>query len=842
MPCHPFRWLLRYRIAALPPLALMLASGLATASRHATAADSIAVLPPAITLRGPESSHAVIVQRRIGDDLGEQLRGDVSFASSDKGVVTVRDGRLYPVADGQATVTATAGGATASVAVVVEGVDQPTSWTFRHDVQPILAKMGCNSGACHGALAGKGGLKLSLRGYDTLRDWRTITRQARGRRVELADPGRSLIVAKPSGAMPHKGGLRFDVDSRPYQILTEWIADGALPPTDEDPVFERLEILPATVILQPGKQQQVVVRAHFSDGNVRDVTPFVKFAATNDAVATVADDGQLTVSGFGEGAVTAWYSSKIAIARVTSPYDQEIAPQVFADAPRRNFIDELVLRQLQRLNLPPSPPASEAEFLRRASLDATGTLPTAVEVKAFLADPSPEKRDTLIESLLSRSEFVDYWTYKWSDMLLLSGQKLRPEPIKTYYQWIRQRVARNQPWDDLVREIVTAQGSTFENGAANFYSLHQDPENMSENVSQAFLGLSIACAKCHNHPLEKWTNDQYYAMANMFSRVRAKGWGGDARSGDGKRTLFVVEKGDLIQPLTGIAQRPAPLDGEPLEFDDTEDRRVHLAAWLTAPENPYFARSITNRVWANFYGVGLVEQVDDMRDSNPASNEALLQAAADFLVDHQFDLKALMREIMQSATYQRSSKPLKENAAEKRFYSRYYPRRLMAEVLLDAISQVADVPTDFTEIAFKGADRQKTDFYPKGTRAIQLYDAAVGSYFLSTFGRNERQITCECERSDEPSMVQVLHISNGDTINQKLRSDASRVQQFIAGGLPNYAMIEQAYLVALSRFPTDDEMQRLLGVMNATDPAEHHVVIEDLFWSILSSREFLFNH
>lgn len=830
------------RRCVLLGLALICAPSAWLRCGQASADDVIAILPAEITLRGRESSHGILVQRRLGDDVGQQLNTEVELKSSDETVVQVRDGRLFPVANGQATVTATSPGAMASVAVAVEGMDTPPAWSFRHDVQPILAKMGCNSGACHGALAGKGGLKLSLRGYDTMRDWQTITRQARGRRIELADPGRSLIVAKPSGAMLHGGGLRFDVDSRPYRILTEWIADGAAPPADSDPQLARLEILPATVILQPGQQQQVLVRAHYADGNVKDVTPFVKFASTNDAVATVSDDGRLTVSGYGEGAVTAWFSSRIVIARVTSPYDQKIPAGIFADAPRRNFIDELVLKQLQRLNLPPSPPASDAEFLRRAYLDTIGTLPTAVEVREFLADATVDKRDRLIEALLTRGEFVDYWTYKWSDMLLLSGQNLRPEPIKTYYKWIHDRVARNQPWDEFVREIVTAQGSTFENGAANFYSLHQDPENMSENVSQAFLGLSIACAKCHNHPLEKWTNDQYYAMANMFARVRAKGWGGDARSGDGKRTLYVVEKGELIQPLTGIAQRPAPLDGEPLEFADPEDRRVHLAAWLTSPDNPYFARSITNRVWANFFGVGLVEQIDDMRDSNPASNDALLQAAAQFLVEHQFDLKALMRAILQSATYQRSSKPLPENQAEQRFYSRYYPRRLMAEVLLDAISQVTDVPTEFTEIAFKGADRQKTDFYPRGTRAIQLYDAAVGSYFLSSFGRNERQITCECERSAEPSMVQVLHLSNGDTINKKLQGKGSRVEQFLNSDLPTYSMIEQAYLVALSRFPTDHEMQRLLAVINETNAAERRLVVEDLFWSILSSREFLFNH
>jgi hypothetical protein len=464
------------------------------------------------------------------------------------------------------------------------------------------------------------------------------------------------------------------------------------------------------------------------------------------------------------------------------------------------------------------------------------------EARAFFADTSPDKRDRLIDQLLARPEFVDYWTYKWCDVLTVTGERLRPNAVKAYYQWIRQQVADNKPWDQFVREIVTAQGSSTENGATNFFALHQDPENMSENVCQAFLGLSINCAKCHNHPLEKWTNNQYYAMANLFARVRGKGWGGDARGGDGTRTLVVVDKGELVQPATGRAQPPTPLDGEPIPFDYPGDRRVHLANWLTAPENPYFARSITNRIWANFFGVGLVESVDDMRVSNPASNEELLAAAAKFLVEQRFDLKQLMRAILQSKTYQRSSLPLPDNEAESRFYSRYYPKRLMAEVLLDAISQVTAVPSEFNEIAFSGADKAKTDFYPKGTRAIQLYDAAVNSYFLSTFGRNQRLITCECERSDEPSMVQVLHIANGDTINEKLRSADGRVEQLLKANAPQHEAITELYLAALTRSPTDSEMLQLLQAVADAKPEDRRVVIEDLFWSVLSSREFLFNH
>ena len=471
----------------------------------------------------------------------------------------------------------------------------------------------------------------------------------------------------------------------------------------------------------------------------------------------------------------------------------------------RNFIDEQVDKQLARLNLPASPACTDAEFVRRAYVDTIGRLPEVDEVRAFLADSSPAKRDALIESLLKRPEFADYWTYKWSDLLMLSGTRLRPAALKTYYQWIHKQVADGAPWDQFVRAIVTATGESVENGPTNFYALSQSPEDMTENVSQAFLGLSIGCAKCHNHPLEKWTNDQYYGMASLFARVRAKGWGGEGRSGDGRRTLYVAESGELVQPRTGKPQPPTPLDGRPLAFDDPADRRVSLAKWLTAPENPYFARSIANRVWANFFGVGLVEKVDDMRVSNPASNEALLAAAADYLVKQKFDLKALMKAILQSNAYQRTSRPLPGNQADHRFYSRYYPRRMMAEVLHDAIVQVSQVPTKFDTIAFPGGDVQKTDFYPLGTRAVQLYDSAVENYFLQTFGRNPRRIVCECERSGEPTMVQVLHLSNGITLNEKLKAPGNRLDKLLKlrrEGMSAAALIDEIYLASLARYPT----------------------------------------
>jgi hypothetical protein len=714
--------------------------------------------------------------------------------------------------------------------------------SFRNDVQPVLAKMGCSSGACHGALAGKGGFKLSLRGYDAMADYRAITRDARGRRIEPIDPGRSLLLLKPTMTVPHKGGLRFDVDSRSYEILSQWIADGAPPPRDDDPIIQQLEVSPPEVVLRPGDQQTIVVRAKYSDGSARDVTAWSKFAATNEAVATVNEEGRLEVVGHGGGAITAWYSSKIANVRITSPYDANVPNMVFSEAKRNNFIDELVLKQLQLLNLPPAPAANDAAFIRRAFLDTIGILPSADEVRVFLADQTTDKRDRLIEALLQREEFVDYWAYQWSDLLLVNGTRLRPDAVKAFYSWIRQRVSENVPWDEFARQIVLARGSSIENGATNFYALHQDPETMTENISQAFLGLSIGCAKCHNHPLEKWTNDQYYAMSNLLARVRAKGWGGDSRSGDGARTIFVASRGDLVQPSTGVPQPPAPLDGDPLATDESDDRREYLADWLTSPTNPYFARAIVNRLWANYFGVGLVEPVDDLRLSNPASNEELLTATADYLVKHDYDLKALMRVMLKSAAYQRSSSSPESGSNDTRNFSHYYPRRLMAEVALDAISQVTAAPTEFTEIEYPGADFVKTEFYAKGTRAVELYDSAVVSRFLRTFGRHQRMVTCQCERSNEPSLVQALHISNGDTILQKLAAKEGKLESLIASGLPNYRIIEELYLSALSRYPTDSELAQILAVLNESPAGERRAVLEDMFWAVLSSREFLFNH
>ncbi len=801
-----------------------------TSPGEPVAAESIVLMPAEIKLGSSEARQRLLVElQRSQAETSEvvyaaDLTAEATFETSDDQVAVVEEGVVVPRGDGEATITATLGERQATATVSVRDSSKPFRWNFRNHVQSVLTKTGCNSGACHGAQAGKNGFKLSLRGYDSDGDFDVLTRQARGRRIVPSDPGRSLLLLKPSGGVPHKGGFRFDVDSHGYRVLAEWIAASTPPPTEADPRIERVEVLPSQVVLSADTTQQLLVKAIFSDGHEEDVTRWAKYDATNSSVAQVNEEGQVQVVGEGEGVITVWYLSRVTAATITVPSAQTLPADTFAAATKRNFIDELVLDKLERLNTPPSARCSDSEFIRRAYLDTIGVLPTTERTRAFLEDTAQDKRDRLIEELLAREEFVDYWAYKWSDLLLVNSSKLPAPAMWAYYDWVRNNVAANTPWDKLVRELLTATGSTLENGATNFYVLHQDPADLTETTSQAFLGMSIMCAKCHNHPLEKWTNDQYFAMANLYARVRVKN-----ADGVGHSIVFNSDDGDLVQPLRGEAQPPTPLDGEPLPPDSDIERRDHLARWVVSPENPYFARAIGNRVWANFFHKGLVESVDDLRLTNPASNELLLAAVSQHLVDHEFDLKALMRTILQSETYQRASEPLEGNGGDERFYSRYYPRRLMAEVLLDITSQVTMVPSTFSG-------------YPSGWRAIQLPDSSVDSYFLKTFGRPERVITCECERTEAPSMVQVLHLSNGDTLNAKLEADGNRIEKLMASDATPETIIEEAYLTALCRFPTEEEREQLLEVFADTPAEERRMATEDLFWSILTSKEFLFNH
>jgi Protein of unknown function (DUF1553)/Protein of unknown function (DUF1549) len=786
------------------------------------------VYPESITLSNKEARQTIIAQWNLQDKIFSQAT-DVSLASNNSAIAKIENGIVIPVSNGSTTITASSKGKRVALNVTVTGQDKPFTWSFRNHVESVLSKQGCNGGACHGARAGQKGFRLALFGFDVEADYNYLTRQAGARRIVPSDPGRSLLLTKPTGLLPHKGGVKLDAASLEYRVLAEWIAAGTPGPTENDAQISKLEIYPPHSVqnIDYNKSQQLIVLAHFNNGTVEDVTRWTKFTATNSSVASVDNVGNVKILGSGESAINAWYLNLTTSAVISVPYKSQ---QTTGSTPESfNFLDIPINQKLQALNIKASPLCDDATFIRRATLDTIGMLPTAAAVKSFLNDKSPDKRARLIEELLTRPEYVDYWTYKWSDLLLVTGDRLRPVALQSFNKWIRDSVAADKPWDSMVREIITATGSTHENGAANFYALHQDPETITETVAQAFMGLSINCAKCHNHPLEKWTNDQYYGMANMFSRVRSKGWGGDFRNGDGLRIIYSDTQGELLQPSRGLPQSPRPLDGTSLEFSDTQDRRVPLAEWLTAPENPYFSRAIANRIWANFFGVGIVEKVDDLRKSNPPSNEVLLQTCADYLVQEKFQLKSLMRQILLSAAYQRSSQVLPENKVDTLYYSRYYPRRMKAEVLLDALSQTTGIYSEYKDI-------------PKGTRALQLADTSIASYFLDTFGRPDRIITCDCERSDEPSMPQVLHLYNGNTINDKLQAKQNFITPLLQEKLATTAMIEACYLQALARYPTSAESDSIKQVIDSTPPAELRSAWEDVLWSLLTSREFLFHH
>lgn len=709
--------------------------------------------------------------------------------------------------------------------------------SFRNTVQPILTRYGCAMGACHGAAAGQGGFRLSLRGFDDAGDWISITRSANGRRLTLEDPARSLFLLKAVKTIPHKGDKRFEVNSVEYKAIADWIAAGAPGPKADDPRIVSLSVAQPHLVTQAGKSLQLKVTAKFSDGHSEDVTRWSKYNATNASVATVDEAGLVKTTGSGEGTVSAWYLSQLALTTITIPNASNVDPAAFAALKPRNFIDELTLKKLRELNIPPSGRTEDHEFIRRAFLDTIGVLPTLDESRAFLTSKAADKRDHLIDSLLLRPEFIDYWSHRWSDLLLVNGDKLAPTAMWSYYNWIRRHVAANSPWDVMVRDLLTTTGSTLENGAGNFFILNDEPTKCAETVSVAFLGTSIGCAKCHNHPMEKWTYDQYYAFANLFARVRAK----NGTQTD-ERVLFSDTQGDLVAPLTGKPQPPRPLDApQPVSLTSTEDRRVTLARWLTSVDNKLFQRAIVNRVWSNFFGAGLVEAVDDLRVTNAASNEALFAAACQHLVQQKFDLKALMRTILQSETYQRSSITLPENIHDLRYGSHYVPRRLKAEVMLDTISQVTAAPSTFL-MDKRNANKAVGESYPMGFRALQLPDSNIASYFLKSFGRADRVATCECERTNEPSMAQALHIANGDTLNQKLAQKDNRLDVLLASKQPNVKLIEAAYLVSLTREPTERELTKATALLTRAKPEDRRTTLEDIFWSLMGSKEFLFNH
>ncbi|MFN3652046.1 MAG: DUF1549 domain-containing protein [Armatimonadota bacterium] len=843
---------------------------------------SVTVGPADVLLEGPKARQQLLVTGERKDGTLVDLTHQAKFFSKNPKVAAMNPGGVVrPTGDGAADLVVVAAGKRVPVKVTAKGVSQPFTWNFQNHVQSVLSKAGCNMGACHGAAAGKNGFRLTLRGYDSDLDYERLRYESGGRRIQPNDPGNSLLLKKATAAVPHAGGQRFKVGSWEYNVLAGWIAAGMPGPSKEDPTLAKLDVLPRERTLSPSVEQQLVVRAHFSDGHVEDVTHWARYSSNEEGIATVGEDGNVTTTGVGETQITIMYLGQVSFANVTVPFPNDVNPKQYQAIPAPSYIDKLVLSKLQKLRILPSELASDEEFLRRAYLDTIGTLPTPDEVRAFLGDKTPNKRAKLVDQLLERPEYVYFWTYKWGDLLRVNRETLTEKGMWAFYSWLRDAVAENKPWDQLVHEVLTANGSNFEYGPSNFYRISRTPEDLTETVSQAFLGIRVQCARCHNHPFEKWTQANYYEFANFFSRVARK-------QGDHPSDLFITAAagGEINFPKTGKPLPPTPYDGQPMATDSTQDRRVYLADWLASPKNEYFVRSIVNRIWRHYMGRGLIEPVDDLRATNPASNEPLMEALGKDLVEHKFDLKHLMRQIMNSRTYQLTSRPRPENKKDDRQYSRYFVKRLTAEQLLDAICQVTGQPEKFPGL-------------PAGYRAIHLPDTRVSNYFLDVFGRPPRQITCDCERAQEPNMAQALHLINGQGVNQKISSDAGLVATLIKAGKKDPEIVEELYLACFGRFPTKPELDQAVQIvaeamnppqpeMKPADPkaapakpgeapaadaakaaeakaaeakpaemkpaemkkeepkldpaVARRQVLEDLLWALINGKEFVFNH
>jgi hypothetical protein len=697
---------------------------------------------------------------------------------------------------------------------------QPVS--FYTEVVPILTKAGCNQGACHGAQYGKGGFKLSLLGYEPEDDYRAIVKAAEGRRLTPSQPGKSLLLLKPTMQVAHGGGLRFSKDSWEAGVLRAWIAQGA--PIEGQPrQIRRIEVSPAERVLQPNAEQPLRVTAFFSDGTSEDATRKARFDSNDATVASVAPTGRVKAQNSGETAVMVRYLGQVTTSLITVPYPKRIAKSPDPRSWRVNCVDDHTYAKFKKLNVLPSDLSSDEEFLRRVYLDIIGTLPKPDEVRAFLSIQNPkskiQNRERVIEDLLNRPEYVDFWTLYWSDVLRVNRDLIQEKGMWTFYGWIRRNVAQNRPFDEFARDILTAQGSCFTNGPANYFRISRTPEDLAETTAQVFLGIRIQCAKCHQHPFEKWSQNDYYGLASAFARVGSK-------AGEAQGDLVIhtnLNRAGAAHPKTGRIVPPKTLEGAPIQVASSdEDRRVPLAEWLTKTD--LFAKNVVNRVWRHFMGVGLVEPADDVRASNPPSNPALMDALTKEFVEHDYDVKHLIRLICNSRTYQLGSKPNEYNRKEERHYSRFYIKRLTAEQLLDAIGDVTGSP----------------DRFVGGLRAIQLPDNRINSYFLDVFGRPKRVINCECERAQEPNMAQALHLINGQPINQKIAAANARVDKLLKAGKSDSDIVEEFYLLTFGRFPTPTEKQN--AVEQIAQSAVRREAVEDLLWALLNSREFLFNH
>lgn len=805
------------RITFVPLLLCTLAASAPAQSRPAA---RIEVYPPSVRLDGPRDFQTLVVRQVDATGVTQNRLPDASISIANPAIAAYRDGAVHPAADGESTLIVSLDSQTIQIPLVVTGFATAAPIRFRNDVLPALSKSGCNSGGCHGSARGQDGFRLSLFGFDPGADYVSVTRELPGRRVNLAQPSDSLLLTKAVGKVAHTGGQRFTESDERYATIMDWLRDAAPADPADVPRVTGLEVFPQDIVLRgAGAAQPLVVRARYSDGSDRDVTRLTVFISNNDQSATVSELGCVTAGERGEALIMARFDAlTVGTQAIVIPAD---APDDIDTGTAANYVDEAINAKLRKLRIQPSPLCTDEEFLRRASLDITGLLPPVERYRQFIADGSPDKRARLVDELLAQKEFVEIWVMKWAERLgLRSTDQVSYKAMLLYYNWLQERIAANVPINRIVRELIASDGGTFTSPATNLYQLEQDTLKLTENVAQAFLGVRIQCAQCHNHPFDRWTMDDYYGFAAFFSQIGRKP-GEDPR----ETIIFNSGGGDMKHPVGGRVMAPKFLGGPQPELAG-RDRREVLADWLTSPDNRIFAQNVANFVWANFFARGIVEPADDARVSNPPANEALLDALADRLISYDFDVRKLVRDICLSNAYQRSTTANPTNAADVRNFSHAEVRRIRAESLLDSISRVTG-----TRDKFRGL--------PLGARAVQIADGNTTTYFLTTFGRAKRESVCTCEVVMEPNLSQALHLLNGETTHQKIR-DGKLVAGLLKAGQSPDAVIEHLYLACLTRPPTAAEQENIRGLL--TEGADPIPILEDLFWALLNSKEFMFNH
>jgi len=779
--------------------------------------------PSAVTLTNLQRPHSVLVRGRTQGGYDVDLTADASFRSDNEQVAHVDStGWIQPVANGQATITVQAGDRTAAVAVTVQLPSQPVACSFRQDVMPVLSKAGCNAGACHGYSLGKNGFKLSLRGADAEKDYLALTDEFAERRINRNNPDASLLLLKPLGDLPHEGGVRMDRGSVMHETLRRWIAESA---KDDPPTLPKLvsvSIHPEKVVSLPRSKQQFQLVAHYSDGSVRDVSRTGIFNVNIERVAKVDDAGLVSVNNLGETAIVARYEGIFAVANlIVLPPDQGFKA---APVPQDNIVDRDVITKLNDLRIRPSEVTDDERFLRRMMVDLIGVQPAPEEVLAFVADQDSGKRDKIIARTMQRNEFVDWWSLKWGDLLQNSRNTSSDRAVYAFREWIRASIARNMPLDEFAREVLTARGSSMDNPAAAFYAVSKDPDDTIQRVTQVFCGVRMLCARCHPHPFEHWTQGDYYGLHSFFNQVSIKPDPRQVGVLNAKTILLNLAAPSSTNPRTGQLQPPRYLGGGEPALEAGTDRRAEYARWLTAPENPHFARSLVNRIWSYFFNRGIIDPVDDLRSTNPPINGPLLDSLTKEFVEHKFDMRHLMKIIIESRTYQRSSIPNETNGHDDMNFSHAIPRRLPAEALLDSVVQATGVKENFGGV-------------PAGFTASQLPDGNVLSPFLAMFGKPQRMESCECERDLSTNMLQALHFINGQAILSRVTNPAGRPALLLQKKPADDELINQLYLWSLARRPTEPE-RALAAKFIAAGGDKRNEAAQDLMWALLNSRDF----